>query len=226
MEDSVNLALRLADMCPCPNYFANGRERLSVEQVERYISSRIVRQLDALGACRRSRLWAAVLDVKSPQDMWLKCPRGDWMAWFMCSLSGEDATWLIHTYAHVLARCVQAGVTPVSSDEVMTALGDLDADRAPELSGLLCIDSDSPELFPDTLSYAVCQLADCLFADDVCHTWYAFDGFHIGGMAVTPVRHAEGQAFLSKSADFLREVISLKEVQEAWDIKMKALGME
>lgn len=226
MEHAADIALKLADMCPRPNNFANGREWLLDEQLNRFYSSRVVKQLGFLGACRRSKLWAAALDVKGPQDMWLKCPRGDWMSWLMCCLSGKDATWLIHTYAHVLARCVQAEVLPVSTDRVMTALGDLDAGREPKLSELLAIDSDNAESFPDTLSYAVCQLADCLFADHASHAWYAFDSFHIEGVSVTPVRHAGGQAFLSKSAEFLREVISLKEVQEAWDAKMKALGVE
>ena len=78
--------------------------------------------------------------------------------------------------------------------------------------------------YADTLMYSVAQLVEAYRAGKASIGWYAFDTFHQGGEALEAAFSPAGRAFLMGASDIMREVISLKDVQEAWDSKMKSMG--
>lgn len=178
-------------------------------------------ELQAMQACQLGRYWCSKVGVETVDDIWLKCPRGDWMLWLIAVTSGPKARWLIHTTAYVLVRCLQLGLLEPADEHTMSMLGDLAADRAPT--------GDAPSEvewanYENTVEYAAQQLVEAYRQGRADHAWYAFDTFCVGGKQLEASQTEQGRAYLQKVADILRETIDLKDVQAAWDSKMKSMG--
>lgn len=172
--------------------------------------------LQEMQACQLGRYWCSKIGVQTVEDIWLKCPRGDWMLWLIAVTSGPKARWLIHTTAFVLVRCLQLGLLEPADEQTMTALGDLASDKAPSENEW--VNSTN------TLEYATQHLAGAYRQGRADHAWFAFDVFCVDGKQLGASQTEQGRAYLQKVADILRETIDLKDVQAAWDSKMKSMG--